>query len=107
MTEPLFDVAGFEVFGGVLFTGLVTGLTYALLGAGLVLVYRATRVINVAQGELGVFGAIAGPAWVVGVPMLFGDTQAARLAASGIGLLVLLMYLPGGFAGVVTSVRDK
>src|SRR6266568_7841987 len=37
--------------------GALTGLVYAVLGAGLVLVYRATRVINFAYGEIGAFGA--------------------------------------------------
>jgi len=37
--------------------GILTGLTYAVLAAGLVLVYRATRVINFAHGEIGAFGA--------------------------------------------------
>ncbi|MHB8465655.1 MAG: ABC transporter permease subunit [Acidimicrobiales bacterium] len=40
-----------------LITGAVTGLTYAVLGAGLVLVYRATKVINFAHGQIGAFGA--------------------------------------------------
>ena len=35
----------------------MTGLTYAVLAAGLVLVYRATRVINFAYGEIGALGA--------------------------------------------------
>ncbi len=33
--------------------GAVIGLTYALLAAGLLLVYRATRVINFAHGQIG------------------------------------------------------
>jgi len=37
--------------------GALTGLTYAILAAGLVLIYRATRVINFAHGEIGAFGA--------------------------------------------------
>lgn len=37
--------------------GALSGLSYAVLGAGLVLVYRATRVINFAHGEIGAFGA--------------------------------------------------
>jgi branched-subunit amino acid ABC-type transport system permease component len=37
--------------------GALTGLAYAVLAAGLVLVYRATRVINFAHGEIGAFGA--------------------------------------------------
>src|SRR3954454_11166735 len=40
-----------------LIIGALTGLTYAVLAAGLVLVYRATRVINFAHGEMGAFGA--------------------------------------------------
>lgn len=41
----------------ILLIGLMTGLSYAVLAAGLVLVYRATRVINFAHGEIGAFGA--------------------------------------------------
>ncbi len=38
-----------------LFTGVVTGLTYAALGAGFVLIYRATGVLNFAHAEVGAF----------------------------------------------------
>jgi ABC-type branched-subunit amino acid transport system ATPase component/ABC-type branched-subunit amino acid transport system permease subunit len=41
----------------IVIIGVLTGLTYAVLAAGLVLVYRATRVINFAHGEIGAFGA--------------------------------------------------
>lgn len=37
--------------------GLLDGLAYAILAAGIVLVYRATKVINLAHGEIGAFGA--------------------------------------------------
>ena len=37
--------------------GAMAGLGYALLAAGLVLVYRATRVINLAHGQIGAFSA--------------------------------------------------
>ena len=37
----------------ILAIGAITGLIYALLAAGLVLVYRSTGVINFAYGELG------------------------------------------------------
>jgi ABC-type branched-subunit amino acid transport system ATPase component/ABC-type branched-subunit amino acid transport system permease subunit len=50
----LFDV---EVPGGVLVLGGVTGLTYGLLAVGLVLVYRANRIVNFAHGEIGAFAA--------------------------------------------------
>lgn len=38
--------------------GLLAGLAYAILAAGIVLVYRATKVINLAHGEIGAFGAL-------------------------------------------------
>src|SRR5262249_22959788 len=38
--------------------GLIAGLLYGLLAIGLVLVYRANRIINFAQGQLGVVGAV-------------------------------------------------
>ena len=41
----------------ILFTGLMTGLVYAVLATGLVLVYRATKVINFAYGDIGAIGA--------------------------------------------------
>ncbi|MGH2728984.1 MAG: ABC transporter permease subunit, partial [Actinomycetota bacterium] len=37
--------------------GAITGLTYGLLGVGLVLVYRTNRIVNFAHGEIGAFGA--------------------------------------------------
>lgn len=37
--------------------GLITGMAYGLLAVGLVLVYRANKVINFAHGEIGAFGA--------------------------------------------------
>ena len=37
--------------------GLIIGLTYGLLGVGVVLVYRTNRIVNFAHGEIGAFGA--------------------------------------------------
>ncbi len=51
------SAAGFDISAQTLVTGALTGLGYAVLAAGLVLVYRATRVINFAQGQMGAFGA--------------------------------------------------
>ena len=41
----------------LLFDGLVNGLVFGLLAMGIVLVYRATRVINFAVGNMGLVGA--------------------------------------------------
>jgi len=38
--------------------GVVTGLTYGLLAAGLVLVYKASRFVNLAHGALGALSAV-------------------------------------------------
>lgn len=43
---------------GLYLQGIVVGLLYGLLAIGLVLIYRANRIINFAQGELGAFAAV-------------------------------------------------
>ena len=45
------------VNGQVLFDGLVQGLTIAFMAVGIVLIYRASRVINFAVGSMGLVGA--------------------------------------------------
>ena len=42
----------------VLVNGVITGLSYGLLALGLVLIYRTNRVLNFAQGQLGVVAAV-------------------------------------------------
>ena len=42
----------------VVYDGFVQGLAIALVGVGVVLVYRATRIINFAVGNIGVVGAV-------------------------------------------------
>ncbi|WP_436794596.1 ABC transporter permease subunit [Actinospongicola halichondriae] len=49
-------VFGIELTMQAAFSGLVTGLIYAVFAAGFVLVYRSTGVLNFAQGETGAFG---------------------------------------------------
>ncbi len=50
-------IATFQVHPDVILLGIVTGMTYGVLGAGLVLIYRANRIINFAYGEIGALGA--------------------------------------------------
>ena len=51
-----------SVFSGILysneilFQGFIDGLVFALIAMGLVLIYKATGVINFAQGAIGTFG---------------------------------------------------
>jgi len=49
-------VFGLQISSEIVVIGALTGLTYAILGAGLVLLYRATRVINFAHVEVGALG---------------------------------------------------
>jgi branched-subunit amino acid ABC-type transport system permease component len=41
----------------LVFTGVITGLVYGVLGVGLLLVYRSSRVINFAYGQMGALSA--------------------------------------------------
>lgn len=52
-----FDVQGFAVPAPIVVLGVVTGVTYGVLAVGLVLVYRSSKVINFAHGEIGAVGA--------------------------------------------------
>jgi len=42
----------------IVFDGVVQGLAIAVIAVGVVLVYRATRIINFAVGNMGVIGAV-------------------------------------------------
>ncbi len=44
---------GFEIPLNVVITGVIAGLTYSLIAIGLTLIYRTTRVLNFAAGEMG------------------------------------------------------
>jgi branched-chain amino acid transport system permease protein len=46
-----------ELFLARLFDGLSAGATYAVIAVALVLIYKATTLINFAQGELAMLGS--------------------------------------------------
>jgi ABC-type branched-subunit amino acid transport system ATPase component/ABC-type branched-subunit amino acid transport system permease subunit len=70
----------------ILVLGLVTGLTYGLLGMGLTLVYRSTRVLNFAHGEIGALPAVLVPVLVVNHGMSWWVvTPIAILLAGALG----------------------
>lgn len=48
--------AGILYSNEILFQGFIDGMVYALVAIGLVLIYKATGVINFAQGAIGTFG---------------------------------------------------
>ncbi|HEY5077108.1 MAG TPA: branched-chain amino acid ABC transporter permease [Acidimicrobiia bacterium] len=52
-------------------TGLSAGAAYALVAVGVVLIYKCTRVLSLAQGEIGAFGFFIGLRWAArGIPGL-------------------------------------
>jgi hypothetical protein len=46
-------VLAFELPKQVVFSGVVTGATYGIMAVGIILIYRSTRVINLAIAEMG------------------------------------------------------
>ena len=60
------SVAGFEVPVEIAVLGAITGVTYGLLGVGLTLVYRTSRAINFAHGEMGALPSVIVPVLVLG-----------------------------------------
>jgi ABC-type branched-subunit amino acid transport system permease subunit len=51
-------------------------------------------------------GALLGAAYLIGIPAVFGSGQTVQFITSGVGLLVFILYLPGGLAGVLSSLGD-
>ena len=93
------EVFGFDFTVTRLLLGLFSGMVYGLLAVGLVLVYRASRFINLAQGAIGVFGAA-----VVGV--LAGKGLVPYWVAFPLGILVGAAV--GGLteAGLIRRLKD-
>jgi branched-subunit amino acid ABC-type transport system permease component len=55
--RPQVPLGGRTIIQNYIFVGIVVGSLYALYGLGLTVVYKATRVPNLAQGAVGTFGA--------------------------------------------------
>lgn len=72
---------------GYLITGLGTGCGFALVGSGLVAIYRVTRVVNFAQGAFAVVGAMCASSFLAVLPHGLGELLAVAVAAV-VGLLV-------------------
>ncbi|MGA4539617.1 ABC transporter permease subunit [Uniformispora flossi] len=51
-------------------------------------------------------GPVLGSLWVIGLPALFPGNSIVPLLASSLGLLLLLLYFPGGLVQIGYSARD-
>ena len=98
--------------------GFVAGLGGVLLGAvnlsfgpadRYFLVEDSIRLISIAViGGLGsLSGAVVGALWVIGLPAFWPQNDIVPLFTSSIGLLLILLYIPGGFVQIGHYVRDS
>jgi ABC-type branched-subunit amino acid transport system ATPase component/branched-subunit amino acid ABC-type transport system permease component len=96
---------GLAGLGGALLAGALEAVPfreqYFLVNDSLLLV-----AIVVIGGIASPMGAVIGALWVVGMPTFFPDNQLVPLLTSSIGLLVLLLYFPGGFVQIAYGARD-
>ncbi|HUW35985.1 MAG TPA: branched-chain amino acid ABC transporter permease [Rhodocyclaceae bacterium] len=89
------------IYGIFLAAGLAVGAVYALSGVGLVILYRATGVLNLAYGAIGAAGAMV--AWQLqqwGYPEILGW-------ATAISLSMLLSVGYGRFIAPHLSYREQ
>jgi len=75
---------------------LVTGLTYGLLGVGMTLTYRASRVLNFAHGQIGALAGVLVPLLVInrGMSWPLAVTVALVVAVGLGGLMERLVIRP-------------
>ena len=100
-----FALSGFIAgLGGGLLAGASQQISFSespfVVGASLTLV-----AIIVIGGMGSTAGAVIGAVWVIGLPALFPDSALVPLLSSSLGLLVLLLYFPGGFVQVAYNTR--
>lgn len=74
--------------------GLTNGFVYALVGLGIAVVYRGTRIVNAMQGEFSLIGGIAAFLATdrLGAPMWVGSLCGV-LAGAVVGLLVDALFV--------------
>ncbi len=95
---------GIAGLGGGLLAGLVQNVPYTerffLVGDSLQLVGMV-----VIGGVGSVIGPVLGALWVIGLPAFFPDNDVVPLFGSSIGLLIIVMYFPGGLVQIGYSAR--
>jgi ABC-type branched-subunit amino acid transport system ATPase component/ABC-type branched-subunit amino acid transport system permease subunit len=91
-------------FGGALLGGLLSTISVGEVFT----VSDSLQVLSIAV--IGGVGSVAGPIlgalWVIGLPAFWPNSDLVPLLTGGFGLLILLMYFPGGLVQVGYSIRD-
>ena len=107
MKLSAFALAGGIVgLGGAVLAGLVQNIP---LSERFFTVDDSIRLVGIVViGGLGtIIGPVLGALWIEGLPSLFDNSSVVALFTSSIGLLLVVMYFPGGFAQVIYSWRSS
>ena len=95
---------GIAALGGAMLGGLFQNIPF---GERYYLIDDSLQLV--AMVVIGGLGALTGPLvgalWVIGLPAFFGDNELVPLFTSSVGLLIILMYFPGGFAQIGYATR--
>ena len=85
-----------ELIPQLIVSGIAAGALYALVAIGLVLIYKATDIVNFAQGESVTVGAYMGWLFVTEFHMPYFPAIAAVMVASGLvgGVVERVAYRP-------------
>ncbi|MGA9277664.1 branched-chain amino acid ABC transporter permease [Ilumatobacter sp.] len=85
-----------DLFLARLFDGLSNGSTYALIALALVIIYKATTLINFAQGEMAMFGAfiVLVLATERGLPIWVAVILGMLLSAAGAAVIERVLIRP-------------
>ncbi|MFN8028075.1 MAG: ATP-binding cassette domain-containing protein [Acidimicrobiia bacterium] len=96
---------GIAAFGGAMLGALVTNVP---LQDRFFTVDSSLQLVSIVViGGLGsVFGPVLGSLWVIGLPSFFPDNAVIPLFTSSVGLLVLLLYFPGGLVQIGYAARN-
>ena len=101
-----FAISGFVAgLGGALLAGVAQQLRF---GDGRFVVDGSLLLVSmIVIGGMGsISGAVVGALWVVGLPAFASGNAVVPLLTSSVGLLVLLLYFPGGLIHIVYRVRS-
>src|SRR5580658_9281824 len=102
-----YSVSGFIAgLGGAILGGLAVtiGYTESFFTVDDSLALVAMTVIGGLGGRA---GAVIGALWVIGLPAFWPNNNLVPLLTSSIGLLIILLYIPGGFTQIGYWFRDE
>ncbi len=100
-----FAMSGFiAAVGGALLAFQLMSIDASTFSPG-----RSITMFSIAAigGMSSLLGPILGALYVEGLPFLFDGNENLRLATSSVGLLFLLMFVPGGLSQIAFGIRDS